>query len=319
MVELGVGITAATLAILVAEFLVKRARPLPVYGWLGLVALAGAEWLMFRGVEPVATYFTPLAWTAYILTADAAVFAVSGHSRLRDAPREFAQVALLSIPLWLIFEAYNLRLENWTYVGLPLGWLASGFGYAWSFATITPAIFVTADVVASFGWFARPARPVKFSAAAERASVAFGALLLLVPLVTPKRVAPYLFALVWVGFIFLLDPINHRLRLPSLVGDFAQGRRQRLFSLLVSGWVCGWLWEFWNYWASAKWHYAFPMFRRSKIFEMPAPGYLGFLPFALECLVMYIFAARLLGWRPALLDFEPTAAQRGASPSPADP
>jgi len=299
MVILGVAITAATAVILTAEFLRLRSAGLPAYGWLGLLALAGAEWLMFRGVEPVATYFTPLAWTAYILVADAAVFALTGRSRLRDAPLQLGQAALLSVPLWLIFEGYNLRLENWTYVSVPLGWLASWFGYAWSFATITPAIIVTADLIESFGWFPRQAPPVKFSAGTQRGFIVFGAILLALPLVAPRRVAAYLFALVWLGFIFLLDPINRRLRLPSLLADLEQGRRGRFYALLVSGWVCGWLWEFWNYWASAKWHYIFPMYQHWKIFEMPAPGYLGFIPFALECHVMYIFAAWLLGWAPA--------------------
>jgi len=42
------------------------------------------------------------------------------------------------------------------------------------------------------------------------------------------------------------------------------------------------------------------LFQQWKIFEMPAPGYLGFPPFALECFVMYVFAARWVGWvRPA--------------------
>src|SRR5712691_4797997 len=93
MVKLGVAITAATLTILVAKFLhhPARARTLPVYGWLGLLALAGAEWLMFRGVEPVATYFTPIAWTAYILIADAALFAMRGRSFLRGAPCELGR------------------------------------------------------------------------------------------------------------------------------------------------------------------------------------------------------------------------------------
>jgi hypothetical protein len=296
MVKLGVAITAATLAILVAEFLRHRTRPLPAHGWLGLAALVGAEWLMFRGVEPAATFFTPIAWTAYILAADAAVLALTGRSRLQDGPRRFAQVALLSVPLWLIFEAYNLRLENWTYVGLPANLLARWFGYAWSFATITPGIFVTADLVESFGWFAQPARPVKFSVATLRGLMLFGTALLLAPIVTPQRIAAYLFALVWLGFFFLLDPINYRLGLPSLLGELEKGRRGRLYALLVAGWVCGWLWEFWNYWAAAKWHYIFPMFQDWKIFEMPAPGYLGFLPFALECFAMYVFVARLLGW-----------------------
>lgn len=318
MVKLGVAITVATLTVLVAEFL--RRRPgmlrLPVHGWLGLVALGCAEFLMFRGVEPVATYFTPIAWTAYILIADSAVLVLTGRSRLRDAPREFAQVAVLSMPLWLIFECYNLRLRNWAYAGLPLNWLASNFGYAWSFATITPAIFVTADLVEALGWFAQPARPRKFSAAAHRGLIAFGAVLLTFPLLVPQHVGSRLFALVWAGFVFLLDPINYGLRLPSLLADLEQGRRGRLYSLLTSGWVCGWLWEFWNYWAAAKWHYIFPMFQRWKIFEMPAPGYVGFLPFALECFVMYVTAAGLLGWLGATPSGRP-AGRHSARHAPA--
>jgi len=293
MTLLGLALTFATIALLVIEFLRHRRAPLALYGWVGLVVLVAAEGLMFRGIEPVATYFTPIAWTCYILLADATVLAITGHSRLHDDPRRFALVALLSIPLWLIFEAYNLRLENWTYVGVPAKW-AGWFGYGWSFATITPGIFETADLVEAFGWF-KPARPMVFSLAAQRGMVLFGlvCLALPLPLVLPHHTAAYLFALVWIGFVFLLDPLNHSLRLPSLLGDFALGRRGRLYSLLISGWVCGWLWEFWNYWAAAKWHYIFPVAQRWKIFEMPAPGYLGFLPFALECFAMYVTASGL--------------------------
>ena len=303
MTKLGVAITAATVAVLVAEFLRARTRPLAAHGWLGLVALAGAEYLMFRGVEPVATYFTPIAWTAYILIADAALYALTGRSRIRERPAALGRMALLSIPLWLIFEAYNLRLANWTYVGLPENFLLRWLGYGWSFATITPAILLTADLVAALGWFDRAARPactMRLSAAGERAIIATGAAMLLIPLVLPQHIAAYLFAPVWLGFIFLLDPLNRRRGLPSLLGDLAEGRRARLYSLLVAGWVCAWLWEFWNWRAAAKWQYVFPMFQSWKIFEMPAPGYLGFLPFALECFVMYVTAAALLGWRKDL-------------------
>jgi hypothetical protein len=294
MVKLGVGITAATITVLVAEFLRHRRGPLPIYGWLGMFALACAEWLAFRGIEPVATYFTPIAWTAYILIADAAVFAIAGRSRLRNSPRKLGLAALLSIPLWLVFEAYNLRLDNWVYVGVPMSWPAAMLGYGWSFATITPAIFETADLVEAFGWFP-PAPRLSFSPAAERVMMACGALFLLLPIVAPRHIAAYLFSLVWLGFILLLDPLNHRLHLPSLERELAQGRRSHIYSLVVSGWVCGWLWEFWNFWAAAKWHYIFPMWQDKKIFEMPAPGYLGFLPFALECFVMYVTAAWLVG------------------------
>ncbi|HLK32868.1 MAG TPA: hypothetical protein VKT29_07240 [Terriglobales bacterium] len=297
MTAVGLAITSVTILILVLEFWRHRRAPLALYGWIGLAALAVAEWLMFHHVEPVATYFTPIAWTCYILVGDAAVRALSGHSRLHDDPGELVRMALLSIPLWLIFEGYNLRLNNWTYVGLPMSRVLALLGYGWSFATITPGILETADLVEAFGWF-RPAAPLRFSFRARVTMIFFGAVCLILPLILPGAVASYLFALVWVGFIFLLDPINFRLGLPSIIGDFAAGRRGRFYSLLIAGFVCGWLWEFWNYWASAKWHYIFPMFQQWKIFEMPAPGYLGFLPFAVECFVMYVTASWLLA-RPA--------------------
>jgi tetratricopeptide (TPR) repeat protein len=316
MIKLGVILLAATLSVMIAEFIRCRRRPLPLYGWFGLISLVAAEWLMFRGVEPVSTYFTAISWTAYILIADAAVFAIRGHSRLRDVPLNSARAALLSIPLWLIFEAYNLRLSNWIYVGLPASIVARWFGYAWAFATITPAIFVTSDLVASFSWWSRPALPIRFSRAAQNAFMAAGAVLLIVPAALPARIGSYLFGLVWFGFIFLLDPLNFRFGLASLQADLASGRRERLFSLLTAGWICGWLWEFWNFWAVAKWHYIFPILQNKKLFEMPVLGYLGFPPFALECFAMYTFAAGLFGWEkpaPTLLSKE-TKAPSGAKP-----
>jgi hypothetical protein len=287
--ETGVTITAATVTILIAEYIRRHRVRYPLYGWLGIACVAGAEWLMFSGVEPVATFFTPIVWSAYILIVDAAVFSVTGRSRLRTAPLGLLRMAGLSIPLWLIFEAYNLRLQNWTYDGVPKFWPAGMIGYAWSFATITPAIFETADLIQAFLPF-REWKSIKVSRGAQALLMILGAVCLVVPLVIPQHIAAYLFALVWVGFIFLLDPLNYRAGLPSFLGDLSEGLHTRFWSFLASGWVCGWLWEFWNYWSEAKWHYIFPIFQRTKIFEMPAPGFLGFPAFALECFVMYVAA-----------------------------
>jgi hypothetical protein len=301
---LGLALTAATVALLfLGYFRARRLRAFPAHGWLGWLALLCAEVLLFARSEPVAIYFTPIAWSAYILIADAAVLALSNRSRLNDAPIVVARLALLSIPLWLIFEAYNLRLQNWTYVGLPPAWPAALFGYAWSFATITPAVFETADLVQAVLPEASP-RPQrepspalwKISSTTETMLMISGAACLLLPPLVPRHLAAFLFALVWIGFLLLLDPLNHRLGLPSFIGDLVEGLPRRFYGFLLAGWICGWLWEFWNYWARAKWLYTLPMFQRWKIFEMPAPGFLGFLPFALDCFVMYVTAAWLLGW-----------------------
>jgi hypothetical protein len=118
-----------------------------------------------------------------------------------------------------------------------------------------------------------------------------GAALLVIPILAPRHIGMYLFALVWLGFLFLLEPINHRLLLPSFTNDLARGCRGRLYSFLIAGWICGWLWEFWNYWAGAKWVYTFPILQHWKIFEMPVPGYLAYPVFALECFAMYVTGA----------------------------
>jgi hypothetical protein len=296
MLAIGITITAATVALLVVGFFrVPRRQSFPAHGWLGIVALVGAEWLMFRGVQPVATYFTPIAWSAYILIADAAVLSLTSRSRLNDAPITLARMALLSIPLWLTFEAYNLHLKNWIYVGVPQHWPAALLGYGWSFATITPAIFETSDLVQAI-LPPLPSDPWRIPSTVQNMLMVLGGACLLLPLVVPQRLGAHLFGLVWIGFLLLLDPVNCQLGLPSFLGDFAEGFRRRACGFFLAGWICGWLWEFWNYWASAKWHYIFPMFKQWKVFEMPVPGFIGFLPFALECFAMYVTAAWLAGW-----------------------
>jgi hypothetical protein len=66
-------------------------------------------------------------------------------------------------------------------------------------------------------------------------------------------------------------------------------------ALLTSGALCGVLWEFWNYWALTRWTYSVPYVSHLKVFEMPALGYLGFPPFALECYAMYHWLRGALG------------------------
>lgn len=269
-------------------------RPFPHYGYLGLVVIAVAELMLFRGREPVSTYFTPIAWTGYIAVMDAAVYSLAGSSLLTHRGREFLAVAAVSTPFWLIFEAYNLRLENWTYIGVPSEPLARYGGYAWSFSTIWPAMIETAYFLSAAGLWRRDYRPLRTSTTARRAMAPLGAAMLALPLVVPRRAAAYLFGLVWLGFIFLLDPINSRMGAPSVLDDLERGRRGRLYALLIAGAVCGIFWEFWNYWASGKWIYIFPILQQAKMFEMPIPGYFGFPPFAVEYFCMHVFLMALL-------------------------
>ncbi len=284
-------ILVSTLSLILARYVrAPKQRRIPAWGWAGLLIITGAETLLLWRVHWVAVYFTPLAWTGYLLSVDAAVFSLKGESPLATRPREFFKLAFWSVPLWLIFEFYNFFLRNWTYVGLPDNALLQVIGYFWSFATIWPAILGTADFLEALGWFqSKNKRPLVFGPAGHLSFIMVGLVFVVAPLLVPVPIGQYLFGAVWVGFVLLLDPLNHWAIGRSFLGDLETGHTARLESLLASGMVCGILWEFWNYWAAAKWLYIFPILQDWKIFEMPLPGYLGFGPFALECFVMYEF------------------------------
>jgi len=262
---------------------------------------------MLARIEPFWSWHTPIAWTGYIFFIDALVWQRRGDSLLRGAPAEACFLALVSIPLWGIFEQYNkFSLHNWYYVGLPENRIVRNIGYAWAFATISPAIFETSELVGALRDRRAPSFRRAFLSRVPLGvngwiSVVVGAVLLIVPIVYPSV---WLAAFVWLGFILLLDPLNARHGAESLRGDFAAGRYGRLGNLLGGGLVCGLLWECWNYWARTKWIYSVPVPPHVKLFEMPIAGYLGFPAFALECFVMYIFVRRLLwrgAWRPIAL------------------
>ena len=269
---------------------------LPIYAYVSLGILALSEMAMFAHIEPFWSWHTPIAWTGYILLADGIIFSKRQSSWLTSNRQEFGFLAALSIPLWLVFEGYNLLIRNWHYIGLPENLLARYAGYAWSFATIWPGIFETAELAGLLRGASRsPGRIVIFSDSILITLMAVGAAMLIWPFLQPS---PFLAAPVWLGFILLLDPLNYRLGAESLIGDFSGAGvgARRLVNLVLAGFVCGVLWEFWNYWSHTKWVYTVPFMSRVKIFEMPLPGYFGFPAFALECFTMYVFV-RHFAWR----------------------
>ena len=295
MLWAALALTASAVVYLLARYSrAEKVMPFAAYGWIGLGIIAVAEVLLFAEVRLVGFYFTPLVWTGYILAADAAVFSLRGRSLIRSAPDAFLWMAILSIFLWLVFELYNRQLLNWTYVGLPRGVVPRYLGYGWSFATIWPAVLETADLLMALGRAndgAVPSPPTP-----ERASVPWivgGAVMLVAPLLAPWPTKVYMFGLVWLGFIFLADALNYRAARPSILGDLSVGYRARLRALLTGGLICGFLWEFWNYWAAAKWLYIFPILENYTLFEMPVIGFLGFPPFAVEIFAMYTLATAL--------------------------
>ncbi len=92
---------------------------LPEHAIAGAALLLLSEAAMLAHVEPFWTWHTPFAWTGYILLVDGIVYKLRGSSWLTDNRREFVFLAIVSIPLWVVFEGYNLLIENWYYINLP--------------------------------------------------------------------------------------------------------------------------------------------------------------------------------------------------------
>jgi hypothetical protein len=274
-------------------------RPFPWWFWLGLAVVAASMALAVADVGAAAQNLTPLCWTGFILAADG-VLDRRDRSWLRARPGELLLMAAISIPSWLLFEFYDRpRFWSpagpelwWHYSGLP-PWPWRGFGYAWAFATITPAVLLLAELLepaaerlAPTGAGGRIPREL------DGALVGFGAILAAVPFLWPS---PYFAADVWLAWPLLLDPVNHMLGRPSLLGDLEKGRRARPLALLASGPLCGVLWESWNWLASARWSYTVPFLGGVKLYEMPVLGFLGFAPFALAVFAIYHFVRGTLG------------------------
>lgn len=263
------------------------ARGLKFYGYVGLFILLIAKIFLFLGVEPFVTFFYQFVWFGYILFLDSIIFRIKGNSLIASRPKEFFMMLPWSTLVWLVFEFYNLFIQNWRYEGLPDSLWIRLFIYTLGYATVLPGIFETTELIETIGVF-RDSSTKKWKVTPQLlyTGIGIGVASLSLPFLFPR----YTFPLVWLGFIFFLDPINYLMGGKSLLRNLENGSLTKIRALLLSGLICGFLWEFWNYWAGAKWVYTIPFVGNFlKIFEMPLLGFFGFPPFALECYVMYNF------------------------------
>ncbi len=262
-----------------------RRGSFPPAGWIALGMILLAEVLVYFAIPGVATVFMPIAMTAYVVAVDSAVYAVRGRSLMRTNPDAFVWIATLSIFLWVIFEIYNQSIAAWHYGGLPNNesrYLLLG----WSFAMIWPAVIGTADFLRATIWPVRTEqplaamRPVALWAALGIACLALPAVLAHVDSGVP------LFALVVLGSLALLDPLNCRAGRPSVWGHW-----QMLYSLLCAGTICGITWGFWNVRAAAR---VYSTSAEVSLFELTLASFLPMALFGPAAFAVYVFIASRL-------------------------
>ena len=312
----------STARLVVAQWEGSRARRrVPVTLWAGLACVLACELLLFSDVwlsgrgalhdnasiirltterRPrtryaqlarfVAVNMTPLVWPGYVLFLEGVLTLQTGSSPVRRRPHHFALLCLASITIWSVFDWINFYyIGSWEYVGMPIEsrWRRY-WGYALAFGAVVPGMLMSGQVFMNLGWFDRArSSSWRMPRWAKWVALTIGVAMFCWPFI---RKAPVANLTLWTSLVFMLDPINLKLGRPAMFRDWQAGWYGRTLAAFAGGLACGLLWEFWNYWALAKWVYHLPFLGAAehvKYFEMPVVGLLGFLPFGIECWVIW--------------------------------
>jgi hypothetical protein len=261
-------------------------KKFPLYGWTGVILII-IFWFLNWNLDGLRTHilFFPL-WLGYALTVDALVFYRKGNSLLTRSLRKYISLFLISAPAWWLFELFNLRVENWIYDGKHF---FSDFEYAiyatFSFSTVIPAVFGSAELVSSFNLINKLSERIKLRFSDKRVTIMFisGWIMLALLILFPR----YFYVFTWMSVYFILEPANVYLKNPSLIKYVSEGNWKPVISLIIGCLICGFFWEMWNFYSYPKWIYNVPFVDFFRIFEMPIVGYFGYIPFSFELFALY--------------------------------
>src|SRR6266581_1061885 len=135
------------------------AKPAPVWPLqgsfgLGLLAICWPLNWTLPGMRTAYLFF-PL-WLGYVLVVDGLVQRRTGNSLWTRSRRDFVLLFVASSPVWWLFEMINQRTGNWEYLGSNT---LTRFEYyvlcTFSFSTVMPAVFETAEFARTFRWLER--------------------------------------------------------------------------------------------------------------------------------------------------------------------
>src|SRR4030043_1352591 len=206
-------------------------KTFPLHGIFGIILLLVSEIAVFKKVDPFYSWFYCFAWWSYIFTIDAVIYRLKENSLIVNRTREFLLMIAWAIFFWLIFEAANLSLRNWYYINLPHAMFERWLGYAVAYGTVLPGMFETAELLESLSLLKRfKIKKTALSPGGHSVLILLGALCLASSVLVPE----YFFSLIWVGFIFLLDPLNYRFGGKSLLKDLEEGNPRKICLLLIA-------------------------------------------------------------------------------------
>jgi len=249
---------------------------------VGLAMLIFTFWGTANYLFPFYAHTYPFAWYGLILFLDGLLWWRWEEGLILARPREFITLLFWSATFWFFFEIWNLRLQDWYFVGVPAEGLWSHAEAYLDFATVLPGMFLVYRLLCRLKIPSHVRTTFALKKAIRKACPFIGSAMLALPLLYPD----YFFPFVWGALVFLLEPLCARKGGRSLLKEAESGEWTTLVRLLIAGLFSGAYWELCNFWSLEKWVYTVPFFSEGKLFEMPYAGFLGFPPFCVECFVM---------------------------------
>jgi len=217
----------------------------------------------------------PLAWWGLLMLVDAWNHRRRGLSLWRGNAALFWRVTLPgSALLWLFFELLNLPSPQWIYLGgfhSIAGQTLLGFV---SFSTVVPIVIEAWWLVA--GPICLPPSLLTFAPRWRVAFVLAGLVVIALPWI--NHISWALNQGMWLAPALLLLPFT---KAPACADS-----RRWLWRLSIAGLLSGFAWECLNWPSHTHWKYVI-LPHAPHLFQMPLPGYIGFIPFALTCIAVY--------------------------------
>jgi hypothetical protein len=231
--------------------------------------------------------FLPI-WAGFILVVNALSVKRCGTCLLLRRPLGFGLLFPISAGFWWFFEFLNRFVQNWYYTGIEgMGPCQYAYFASLAFSTVLPGVLSMMDLLLTFpalGQGLARCKPLHLPSANRT-----GALIILLPagvgLALIGLFPDQLFALLWVSPLLIVLSVHILVGRRTPFHRLTQGDWRPVVVPALAALICGFFWEMWNYFSLARWTYSIPFVQRFYLFEMPIPGYGGYLPFGLECLL----------------------------------
>lgn len=267
----------------------SRSLGFPWWAWCG-VAILAAGWTLswsrfawFRPYQVMCSYF-PI-WVGFILVMNGLCHLRRGSSPLEDNTAAYLCTFPASSLFWWFFEYLNRYVWNWYYVGIEeLGSIEYTIYATLCFSSVLPAVIAIADWLRTFPAFKDDVYRGMAKVDLRRPKwIAFLFVFAATGLTGIVFFPDYAYPMIWMSPLTSFLLVQFLFREKSLADRIALGDWSAAYRFAIAALLCGLCWETWNYYAYAKWIYAVPFVHRWQLWEMPALGFAGYLPFGFEC------------------------------------